>query len=123
MERRIWPQDQTKVPAEEPLPADAPLHDRVVAAVRRVYDPEIPVNIYDLGLIYKIDANLETGRVYVQMTLTSPHCPEAESIPGKVRAEIERVPEVKEAEVDVVWSPPWDKSKMSEDAKLILGLE
>ncbi len=122
MERRIWPNDQPPVPPQEPLPADAPLHDKVVAAVKRVYDPEIPVNIYDLGLIYKIDANPETGRVYVQMTLTSPHCPEAESIPGKVRSEIERVAEVKEAEIDLVWSPPWDKHKMSEDAKLILGM-
>ncbi|MEX0777309.1 MAG: iron-sulfur cluster assembly protein [Phycisphaeraceae bacterium] len=112
-----------KRPTSAPLPDDAPLRAKVEAAIRRVYDPEIPVNIYDLGLIYKLDVNEESGRVVIDMTLTTPNCPEAESIPGRVRAEVESVPRIKEAHVNIVWDPPWDKSKMSEDARLLLGLD
>ena len=91
--------------------------------MRKVFDPEIPVNIYDLGLIYKIDLNEETKRVVVQMTLTTP-CPEAETLPVKVQSEIERkIPEVNSAEVNIVWNPPWEKGMMSDEAKLILGIE
>ena len=98
------------------------LHDKVLRAVRTVYDPEIPINIYDLGLIYDVKANDETGVVAVQMTLTTPNCPEAQSLPLDVQQSIEVLPDVKEVSVEIVWDPPWDKDKMSDAAKLQLGL-
>ena len=101
-------------------PAD--LQEKVLRAIKTVYDPEIPINIYDLGLIYDVKANQETGVVAVQMTLTTPNCPEAQSLPMDVRQSIEAIPEVKEANVEIVWDPPWDKEKMSDAAKLQLGL-
>lgn len=98
------------------------LHAKVLRALRTVYDPEIPINIYDLGLIYDVKASDETGVVAVQMTLTTPNCPEAQSLPLHVQQSIEVIPEVKEATVEIVWDPPWDKDKMSDAAKLQLGL-
>jgi FeS assembly SUF system protein len=95
--------------------------EKVIAAMRTCYDPEIPVNIYDLGLIY--DTRVEpAGEVFVQMTLTAPGCPAAGTLPGEVEDKIRKVPDVKEVKVEVVWNPPWDKSKMSEAALLQLGL-
>jgi FeS assembly SUF system protein len=95
--------------------------ERIVEAIKQVYDPEIPVNIYELGLIYGIDVEL-SGVVSVKMTLTAPSCPSAQEIPVKVQSVAEAVPGVTEARVDVVWDPPWTPEKMSESARLQLGL-
>lgn len=101
----------------------ANLEKVVIDALKTVYDPEIPVNIYELGLIYKIDLQPEAGTVGIQMTLTSPNCPEAESIPPSVEAKLKAIPGVNAAKVEVVWQPPWTKEMMSEAAKLTLGIE
>jgi FeS assembly SUF system protein len=97
------------------------LKGRVVEALREVHDPEIPVNIYDLGLVYRCDVD-EQGVVEVDMTLTAPGCPVAQSFPGTVEAVIRKVPGVTAARVDLVWDPPWCTDRMSEEAKLELGL-
>jgi FeS assembly SUF system protein len=101
---------------------DAPstLDEQVVAALRDIFDPEIPVNIYDLGLVY--DVEVAEGHVIVTMTLTTPHCPVAESLPGEVETRLLAVPGVATAEVRLVWTPPWDPQKMSDEAKLELGM-
>ena len=96
------------------------LDDRIIAALREVYDPEIPVNIYDLGLIYRIDCD-ELGVVEIDMTLTAPGCPVAQTFPGTVEAAVQNVEGVATAEVDLVWEPPWTPDRMSEAAKLELG--
>ena len=96
------------------------LDDRIVAALREVYDPEIPVNIYDLGLIYRIDCD-DMGVVEIDMTLTAPGCPVAQTFPGTVEAAVQNVEGVAAAEVDLVWEPPWTPDRMSEAAKLELG--
>lgn len=96
------------------------IREQVIAALRAVYDPEIPVNIYELGLIYRIDVDA-AGTVDVEMTLTSPACPVAGSLPGEVEAKVRGVPGVTEARIELVWDPPWDKDMMSEAAKLQLG--
>jgi FeS assembly SUF system protein len=96
------------------------LNDKIVERLRTVYDPEIPVNIYDLGLIYQVKVE-PTGGVYVKMTLTSPGCPAAGTLPGEVEDKIVVMPGVKNVKVDVVWEPTWDKNMMSEAAKLQLG--
>ncbi len=105
-------------PAPEPAPS---LHDQVVAALREIYDPEIPVNIYDLGLIYGIEVS-EDGEVDVAMTLTTPHCPVAESMPAEVEIRVSAVPGVSVATVNLVWDPPWNPQSMSDEAKLELGM-
>lgn len=97
------------------------LYEGVIAALKEIYDPEIPVNIYDLGLIYGVDMG-EDGEVKVTMTLTTPHCPVAESMPGEVELRVGAVPGVRDAEVNLVWDPPWDMAKMSDEAKLELGM-
>jgi FeS assembly SUF system protein len=97
------------------------LKPKVIDALSRVFDPEIPVNIYELGLIYDIIVD-EHAVVGIRMTLTSPACPAAQILPGQVADEIRKIAGVSEAKVDVVWEPPWDKDKMSEAAKLQLGL-
>ncbi len=96
------------------------LDDRIVAALREVYDPEIPVNIYDLGLIYRIDCD-DLGVVEIDMTLTAPGCPVAQTFPGTVEAAVQNVEGVAAAEVELVWEPPWTPDRMSEAAKLELG--
>lgn len=111
-------QKPAETPAGEPGGA---LFDQVVDALREIYDPEIPVNIYDLGLIYGVDVTAD-GHVVVTMTLTTPHCPVAESMPGEVELRVGGVPGVGSAEVNLVWDPPWDPSKMSDEAKLELGM-
>ena len=98
----------------------ASLDDRIVAALREVYDPEIPVNIYDLGLIYRIDHD-DMGVVEIDMTLTAPGCPVAQTFPGVVEAAVQNVEGVAAAEVELVWEPPWTPERMSEAAKLELG--
>ena len=97
------------------------LEDRIVEKLRTCYDPEIPVNIYDLGLIYDVKVET-TGHAHVKMTLTSPGCPVAGTLPGEVEDKISVLPGVKETKVEIVWDPPWDKNMMSEAAKLQLGL-
>ena len=94
---------------------------QVIEALRTIFDPEIPVNIYELGLIYDVKVEA-SGAVEIRMTLTSPHCPVAQSLPADVQAKVKEVPGVTEAKVDVVWEPPWDPAKMSEAAKLQLGM-
>ncbi|MBI5648144.1 MAG: SUF system Fe-S cluster assembly protein [Ignavibacteriae bacterium] len=96
------------------------LDDRVVDAIKTCFDPEIPVNIYDLGLIYQIRVKAH-GQVAIRMTLTSPSCPAAQSLPNDVREKVMLVPGVTDATVDVVWDPPWTPARMSESARLELG--
>lgn len=97
------------------------LYEAVVAALKEIYDPEIPVNIYDLGLIYGVDVT-EAGHAVVTMTLTTPHCPVAESMPMEVEMRVGAVPGIGSSEVNLVWDPAWDPAKMSDDAKLELGM-
>jgi FeS assembly SUF system protein len=96
------------------------LGEKVIDAIRTIYDPEIPVNIFELGLIYKVDIE-DDNKVRIDMTLTSPHCPVAEILPDEVRQKVYAVDGVTDAEVDVVWEPPWSPSMMSEEAQLELG--
>ena len=98
-----------------------PTEDLVIAAIATVYDPEIPVNIYELGLIYAIDIH-DDGRVKVEMTLTAPNCPSAQELPEMVQQAILAVPGVPSCEVETVWDPPWDQSRMSEEARLSLNM-
>ena len=97
------------------------IKSKVIEVVKKIYDPEIPVNIYELGLIYKIDVD-EKNKVNVDMTLTSPNCPVAESLPKEVKENIMKVEGVSDVNLNIVWEPPWDKDKMSEAAKLELNL-
>ena len=97
------------------------LYERVIEALREIYDPEIPVNIYDLGLIYAVDVTDE-GDVAITMTLTTPHCPVAESMPGEVEMRVMAVPGARDAEVNLVWDPPWGPNLMSDEARLELGM-
>ncbi|MEN9925867.1 MAG: hypothetical protein RL268_1993, partial [Pseudomonadota bacterium] len=97
------------------------IYEGVIAALKDIFDPEIPVNIYDLGLIYGVDV-AEDGGVAVTMTLTTPHCPVAESMPGEVELRVGAVPGVRDCEVNLVWDPPWDPAKMSDEARLELGM-
>ena len=102
--------------------SDAQLKDKVIAALRTCYDPEIPVNIYELGLVYDVDVQPD-GRVQVRMTLTAPNCPVAGSLPKDVETKVKAVPGVTDAAVELVWDPPWDRTKMSKAAMLDLGLD
>jgi FeS assembly SUF system protein len=119
------------VPAPEPDPAPPAdltpeqveeLEKQIVAVLCTCFDPEIPVNIYELGLIYNIDVK-PSGAVAIAMTLTSPACPVAGSLPPEVQSKLRGIPGVTSAKVDVVWEPPWDKDRMSEAAKLQLGID
>ena len=98
------------------------LSERVIEALRTVYDPEIPVNIFELGLVYKIDIDDDRNDVRIDMTLTSPMCPVAETLPEEVKSKVEAVDGVTAAEVNVVWDPPWNPSMMTEEAQLELGI-
>ena len=97
------------------------IYEGVISALKEIFDPEIPVNIYDLGLIYGVEVDDE-AHVIVNMTLTTPHCPVAESMPGEVELRVGAVPGVRDAEVNLVWDPPWDPAKMSDEARLELGM-
>jgi FeS assembly SUF system protein len=113
--------DARPEPAAQPAPpADAPLEERVIAALHTCYDPEIPVDIYELGLIYEL--KVDAGAVAIKMTLTTPACPVAGALPAEVERKVAAVPGVTSARVELVWDPPWDKSRMSEEAQLTLGL-
>ena len=97
------------------------IKDKIIEEVKKIFDPEIPVNIYELGLIYKIDVD-EKNKVNVDMTLTSPNCPVAESLPNSVKDNILKINEIKDVDLKLVWEPPWTKDKMSDAAKLELNL-
>tara|TARA_B110000914_G_C15051627_1_gene259929 strand:- start:178 stop:480 length:303 start_codon:yes stop_codon:yes gene_type:complete len=97
------------------------LKKKVISEIKKIYDPEIPVNIFELGLIYNIDID-ENNKVNIDMTLTSPNCPVAESLPTSVKNRVLSVDGVSEVDLQLVWDPPWDKEKMSEAAKLELNL-
>lgn len=106
--------------ADAPASGPPSLEDTIVEALKTIYDPEIPVNIYEMGLIY--DVHIDGEKVDVKMTLTSPACPVAGTLPGEVQAKVEGVPGVGEADVEVVWDPEWNPSMMSEAARLELGM-
>ena len=97
------------------------LKSKIITEIKKIYDPEIPVNIYELGLIYKIEIS-EKNDVLIEMTLTSPNCPVAESLPNSVKENILKIDEIKDVELKLVWDPPWTKDKMSEAAKVELNL-
>ena len=97
------------------------LKDKVIAEIKKIFDPEIPVNIYELGLIYDINIDKD-NKVKIDMTLTSPNCPVAESLPNEVKNSVKDIKEVKDVDLKLVWDPPWDKSMMSEAAKLELNI-
>jgi FeS assembly SUF system protein len=106
---------------QESPPDKEELKARVIEALRTIYDPEIPVNIYDLGLIYELDVQA-TGEVHVRMTLTTPNCPVAQSFPGIVQDMLLCVPGVSDVQVELVWEPQWSREHMSEAARLQLGM-
>ena len=95
--------------------------DKIITEIKKIYDPEIPVNIYELGLIYKIEV-IDNKKVLIEMTLTSPNCPVAESLPNSVKDNILKIDGIDEVDLKLVWDPPWTKDKMSEAAKLDLNL-
>tara|TARA_A100001011_G_scaffold346621_1_gene383155 strand:+ start:208 stop:510 length:303 start_codon:yes stop_codon:yes gene_type:complete len=97
------------------------IKEKVIAEIKKIYDPEIPVNIYELGLIYKIEVD-EKNKVLIEMTLTSPNCPVAESLPNSVKENILKIEGIEDVNLKLVWDPPWTKEKMSEAAKLELNL-
>jgi FeS assembly SUF system protein len=103
--------------ANEP---DGALYEAVIEALKEIYDPEIPVNIYDLGLIYNVEIN--NGHALVSMTLTTPNCPVAESMPGEVELRVGAVPGIGDAEVNLVWEPAWSPANMTDEARLELGM-
>ncbi len=121
------PEPETQ-PETPPVPVDLSpaeveqLRSKLIDTLCKVFDPEIPVNIYELGLIYKVDVQ-SNGHVHVDMTLTTPACPVAGSLPGEVKHKLRKVPNVTDVRVDLVWEPPWDKGRMSEAAKLQLGID
>jgi FeS assembly SUF system protein len=98
------------------------MKDRIIAALKKVYDPEMPVNIYELGLIYAVDVD-EAGFVAIRMTLTAPNCPVAGTLPGDVERAVRAVPGVTDVKLELTFDPPWTKDRMSEAAKLALGIE
>jgi FeS assembly SUF system protein len=104
-----------------PASAQGVSEDDVISAIATVHDPEIPVNIYELGLIYAIDIS-DQGHIKVEMTLTAPACPSAQELPEMVKQAIEAVPGVTGVEVETVWDPPWDMSRMSDEARLSLNM-
>ncbi len=107
-------------PLIQPSTEDHPLYNDIVEAIRTVHDPEIPVNIYDLGLIYSVRIDAESA-VTVDMTLTAPGCPVAGEMPGWVADAVEPLPGIKQVDVNLIWEPPWDMSRLSDEARLELG--
>ena len=97
------------------------MHDQVILALKEIYDPEIPVNIYELGLIYELEVN-EQGFAKVRMTLTSPACPVAESLPMQVQEKLIAVEGINDVDLQLVWDPPWSKERMSDEARLVLNM-
>jgi len=113
--------DPVEIPEDQRLPPDAPLHDRVIEALKTVYDPEIPVNIYELGLVYRCEVD-EDGDVEIEMTLTAPGCPVAGEMPGQVQSVVRGVEGVGDVNVELVWEPSWHPGLMSDEARLALGM-
>lgn len=118
---RQWLSKAERAEAER-LPPKSELEEDVIFVLRTIFDPEIPVNIYDLGLIYGLQVDPGNGRVHIRMTLTAPGCPVAQTFPTTVADTIREVPGVEEVEVELVWEPRWSKKMMSEAARLELGL-
>jgi FeS assembly SUF system protein len=123
-------QNATPPPAQGGLQTDdmvpdpeqtSALRPAVIAALSKVYDPEIPVNIYELGLVYDIIID-QSRAVGIRMTLTAPACPAAQTLPAEVKRQVAQIPTVSDVKVDIVWDPPWDRDRMSDAAKLQLGL-
>ena len=116
---------ESRTAAEAPAPAtaaeDGSLRDQVIEALTTIFDPEIPVNIYELGLVYDVEAGAD-GDVTITMTLTTPNCPVAGSMPGEVETRVGSLPGVRHVDVNLVWDPPWTPEKMSEAARLELGM-
>jgi FeS assembly SUF system protein len=110
-----------QIPDDQKLPDDAPLKDRVVQALKTVFDPEIPVDIYELGLIYRCDID-DDGDVGIDMTLTAPGCPVAGDMPGQVQQVVQAVPGVRSVNVELVWEPAWSPAQMSDEAKMALDM-
>jgi FeS assembly SUF system protein len=117
------PPENAAVSGSSALPAEelTQLTDGIIAALKTVYDPEIPADVYELGLIYKVDIG-DDRAVKIDMSLTSPNCPSAQELPVMVENAVSSVPGVKETKVDVVWDPPWDPSRMSDEARLVLNM-
>lgn len=118
---------EKKETVEEVLTAEdikeiAPLYEKVILALKQVYDPEIPVNIYDLGLIYELNIR-KSREVYIKMTFTAPNCPMADEVMAEVRRSVEDVPGVKGCEIELVFEPVWDQSMLSDEARVILGYD
>lgn len=113
------PPGQTHEPV--PIPEDGTLEEKIIAVLRNVFDPEISVSIYDLGMIYKIDID-QDHHVNIDMTLTAPNCPVAGTLPGQVECAVKALDDVSSAKVKLVWDPPWDRDHISDEAKLALGI-
>ena len=122
MSIREWFKNKAAERAEEEKEQIMKIERDIIMALRQVYDPEIPVNVYDLGLIYEIKVN-EEHEVYIQMTLTAPNCPMADYVMEQVKTAVEDVPGVVNVKIDLVFEPVWDKSRMSEEALVELGLD
>ena len=113
--------DSTERPSAIPADEMARLTDEIIGALKTVYDPEIPADIYELGLIYKVDID-DDRAVKIDMTLTTPNCPSAAELPTMVENAVASVPGVREAKVTIVWDPPWDQSRMSDEARAVLNM-
>lgn len=117
-----WVDPITMPPNLEMIPENHPAFEHIVGAIRTVYDPEIPVNIFELGLIYKLEVT-DKDELFVKMTLTSPGCPVAGEMPGMVQSAIfNHVPEIKDCDVEIIWEPQWSPEQMAETARLELGM-
>lgn len=115
-------EDKNEVLTPEDVKELAPLYENVVLALKQVYDPEIPVNIYDLGLIYELNINKEHD-VYIKMTFTAPNCPMADEVLAEVKHNVELTPGVKSCTIDLVFEPAWDQSLLSDEARVALGMD
>ena len=114
--------EQNTAEIKPTLPEDAPLRERIIDVLRQVYDPEIPLNLYDLGLIYELNIDEANNNVEVVMTLTTPHCPVAGSMPGQVQRAVQTVSGIGEVNVRLTWDPPWSPENMTDEARLALGI-
>lgn len=121
MSFRQW-LSNAKEAMEAKLPAPHDLQGDVIDVLRTIYDPEIPVNIYELGLIYGLDIDADNRRVHIRMTLTAPACPVAQTFPDTVADAVRQIPGVDDVQVELVWDPPWSQDRMSEAARLELGM-
>ena len=114
--------DTNEVLTAEDIQALSPLYEQVILALKSVYDPDIPVNIYDLGLVYELIIN-KKHKVYIKMTFTAPNCPMADEVIAEVQHSVEGVPGVKGCEIEMTFEPPWDQSMLSDEARVILGMD